>query len=126
MYECMVITYSNGMNQPGKVANRARGQLDKKNEYFAAPLHAREFVLTRRVRQFRPASACSTSILRLNLVLTYGVAYRWRSLPRVRRHRTGKSQGSSKRVLPWQATMDQIICASLSHTHYWYEVVTAC
>ena len=43
-------------------------------------------------------------------------------LPRVRRHRVSEPQGSSKRVLPWQVTMDQIICASLSHTHYWYEV----
>ena len=49
-------------------------------------------------------------------------AYRWRSLPRVRRHRANKSQGSSERVLPWQVTMDQLIFASLSHTHYWYEV----
>ena len=33
-------------------------------------------------------------------------------------------QGSSKRVLPWQVTMDKLICASLSHTHYyWYEMV---
>ena len=31
-------------------------------------------------------------------------------------------KGSSKRVLPWQVTMDQLIFASLSHTHYWYEV----
>ena len=89
------------------------------------------------------------STLRLNLVLTYGIppefrggvhmkppyaigsvpsisghaiAYRWRSLPRVRRHRASKPQGSSERVLPWQVTMDQIIFASLSHTHYWYEV----
>ena len=55
-------------------------------------------------------------------------AYRWRSLLRVRRHRgASKPQGSSERVLPWQITMDQIICASLSHTHYyWYEVVIAC
>ena len=29
------------------------------------------------------------------------VAYRWRSLPRVRRHRASKPQGSLKRVLPW-------------------------
>ena len=29
------------------------------------------------------------------------IAYRWRSLPRVRWHRTSKPQGSSKRVLPW-------------------------
>ena len=51
----------------------------------------------------------------------HAVAYRWRSLPRVRRHRASKPQGSSERVLPWQVTMDQIICASLSHTHYRYE-----
>ena len=49
-------------------------------------------------------------------------AYRWRSLPRVCRHRASKPQGSSERVLPWQITMDQLIFASLSHTHYRYEV----
>ena len=91
------------------------------------------------------SAACSFSTLRLNLVLTHmippaaasiylfkppyaivsvpslsghAIAYRWRSLPRIRRHRTSKPQGSSKRVLPWQITMDQLICASLSHTHY--------
>ena len=52
----------------------------------------------------------------------HATAYRWRSLPRVRRHRASKSQGSSERVLLWQVIMDQLICASLSHTHYWYEV----
>ena len=52
----------------------------------------------------------------------HALAYRWRSLPRVRRHRASKPQGSSQRVLPWQVTMDQLICASLSHTHYWYDV----
>ena len=52
----------------------------------------------------------------------HATAYRWRLLPRVRRHRASKPQGSSERVLPWQATMDQLICASLSHTHLWYEV----
>ena len=50
------------------------------------------------------------------------IAYRWRSLPRVRRHRASKPQGNSKPVLPWQVTIDQLLCASLSHTHYWYEV----
>ena len=52
------------------------------------------------------------------------IAYRWRSLPRFRRHRASISQGSSERVLPWQVknTMDQLICAFLSHTLYWYEV----
>ena len=84
-------------------------------------------------------------ILRLNLVLAYGVppefrggvhlfvynrhtpsghavAYRWRSLLRVRRHGASKPQGSSERVLPWQVTMNQLIFASRSHTHYWYKV----
>ena len=48
----------------------------------------------------------------------HAIVYRWRLLPRVRRHRASKSQGSSERVLPWQVPMDQLICASLSHTHY--------
>ena len=52
----------------------------------------------------------------------HAIAYRWRSLPGVRRHRASKPQGSSERVLPWRITMDQLIFASLSHTHYWYEV----
>ena len=47
----------------------------------------------------------------------HAIAYRWRSLPRVRRHRASKPQGSSERVLPWQITMDQLIWASLSHVH---------
>ena len=53
----------------------------------------------------------------------HAFAYRWRSLPRVRRHRAAsKSQGSSKRVLPRLITVDQFMCTSLSHTHYWHEV----
>ena len=52
----------------------------------------------------------------------HAIAYRWRSPPRVRRHRASKRQGSSERVLPWQIAMDQLIFASLSHTHYWYDL----
>ena len=37
-------------------------------------------------------------------------------------HRASKPQDSSERVLPWQVTTDQLICATLSHTHYCYEV----
>ena len=43
-------------------------------------------------------------------------------MPRVRRHRAGKPQDSSERALPRQVMMDQFIFASLSHTHFWYEV----
>ena len=52
----------------------------------------------------------------------FAIAYRWRSLPRVRRYRASKPQGSSERILPWQVIVDQLICASLSHTNYWYEM----
>ena len=56
----------------------------------------------------------------------HAIAYRWRLLPRVRRHRASKPRGSSERVLPWQVNIDQLIFASLSHTHYRYEVAIAC
>ena len=42
----------------------------------------------------------------------HAIAYQWCSLPRVRRHWASKPQGSSERVLPWQVTIDQLICAS--------------
>ena len=34
----------------------------------------------------------------------------------------GKPQERSNPVLPWQVTIDQLICVSLSHTHKVYEV----
>ena len=37
---CMVITYSKSKDQPGKVANPARGQLDRENEYFPVLVRA--------------------------------------------------------------------------------------
>ena len=40
MYICMVITYSKGEDQPGKVANSARGQLNRKNECSPVPVRA--------------------------------------------------------------------------------------
>ena len=50
MYVCMVIIYSEGKDQPGKVANPARGQLNREDESRLA------IDLARRVRQSRPAS----------------------------------------------------------------------
>ena len=41
MYVCMYgHTYRNGMDQPGKVANPARGQLSKENQYFPVRVRA--------------------------------------------------------------------------------------
>ena len=39
-YIHIVITYSKGKDQPGKVANPARGQLDRENEFFPVPVRA--------------------------------------------------------------------------------------
>ena len=37
---CIVITYSTSMDQPGEVANPARGQLNRKNESSPVPVRA--------------------------------------------------------------------------------------
>ena len=60
------------MDQPGKVAHPARGQLNRENEYFPVPVRAGEFGFARQVRPSRPAPACSLT-LRLNPVLTHGI-----------------------------------------------------
>ena len=40
MCVCMFITYSKSIDQPGKVANPARGQLNRKNVFFPGPVRA--------------------------------------------------------------------------------------
>ena len=37
---CMVITHSKSKDQPGKVANPARGELNRENQYFPVPVRA--------------------------------------------------------------------------------------
>ena len=56
------------MDQPGKVADPARGQLNRENKYSPVPVHSRETgsAIPSRV-------SLLISILRLNLVLTYGI-----------------------------------------------------
>ena len=137
------------MDQPGKVANPARGQLNRENniplspcvpenlvsrDVFSRPvprqpahLHTQAesgayFRDSSRVPRRRPIMKPSYAIGSVPSLSGHAIAYRWRSLSRARRHRANKPQGSSERVLPWQITMDQLIFASLSHTHYWYEV----
>ena len=75
-----------------------------------------------RVPRRRPFMKPPYAIGSVQSLSGHAIAYRWRSLPRVRRHRASKPQGCPERVLPWQVTMDQLICASLPHTHSWYEV----
>ena len=138
------------MNQPGKVANPARGQLNRENstplspcvpenlvsrDWFSRPVPRQPAHLhpqaesgaylrdSSRVLRWRPVMKPPYAIGSVPSLSGHAIAYRWRSLPRVRRHRASKPKGSSERVLPcWQITMDQLIFAFLSHTHYWYEV----
>ena len=133
-------------DQTGKVANSARGQLNRENEYFPVPVLAGEYSLARRVRPSSPTSGCLFSTLRLNLVLTHGIppdfrggvhvfiqplaigsvpslsglaiAYIWRSPPRVRRQRA-----SSLMVVPvtgaaFAGHHVPINIPIFSHTHY--------
>ena len=53
-------TYSKSMEQPGKVANPDRGQLNREETKNPVRVRAWEFGLARQVRQSRPASACSS------------------------------------------------------------------
>ena len=146
MYVCMYGHHIlQRMDQPGKVANPARGQLNRENEYYPvtcvpenlvsrggfsrpvprqpAHLHtqAESGAYLRDSSRFprqRPVTKPPYAIESVLSLSDHAIAYRWRSLPRVHRHGANKPQGSSKRVLPWQVTMDQIIFASLSYTHY--------
>ena len=128
------------MDQPGKVANPARGQLNRENniplspcvpenlvsrDEFSRPVPRQPAHLhnqaesgaylrdSSRVPRRRPFMKPPYAIGSVPSLPGHAIAYRWRSLPRVRRHRASKAQGSSKRVLPWQITMDQLIFASL-------------
>ena len=60
------------MDQSGKVAaDPARDQRMRENKYSPVSVRAREFGLARWVQPSRPASACSFSILKLNLLHTH-------------------------------------------------------
>ena len=62
------------MDQPGKVANPARDQLNRGNEYISlSPFAPENLVSQDGFSRAVPASASSFSILRLNLVLTHGI-----------------------------------------------------
>ena len=62
------------MDQPGKVANPARGQLNRENEYSPVPVRACLRIWSRETGSAVPSRvSLLISILRLNLVLTYGI-----------------------------------------------------
>ena len=146
---------SKSMDQLGKVANPARGQLNREINISLSTIapenlasrdgfgslvprqpghlhtqaesgaYLRDSSRVPRQRTFiylKPPYAIGS----VPSLSDHSIACRWRSLPRVRRPRASKPQGSSEQVLPRQVTMDQLICASLSHTHYSYEIRLLC
>ena len=136
MYVCMYAymyshTYSKIMDQPGRIANAARGQLNREFFFSLSPFTPENLVsrdgfgspVPRQPAHLRTqaeSAAASIHLLKpphaigsVPRLSGHAIAYRWRSLRRVRRHRASKLQGCSKRVLPWQVTMDQLIFASL-------------
>ena len=60
------------MDQPGKVANPARGQLNRENEFPLSP-HAPDNFVSRDGFSLPSRVSLLISLLRLNLVLTYGI-----------------------------------------------------
>ena len=66
----MVFTYNKGKDQPGKVANLSRGQLNRENYFFVCPC-SRLRIWSREKGSAVPSHvSLLISILRLNMVLT--------------------------------------------------------
>ena len=122
MYLCMVITYSKSKDQPGNVSMSpfAPENLVSRDE-FGSPVPRQPAHLHIQAESgaylrdsspefrggvhyfFKPPYAIGS----VPSLSGHAIAYRRRSLPRVHRHGASKPQGSSKRVLPWQVTMDR-------------------
>ena len=72
MYGMYGHTFSKSIDQPGKVANPARRQLNRENE-FPCPC-SRQRIWSRETGSAIPSRvSLLISIIRLNLVLTYGI-----------------------------------------------------
>ena len=70
----MVITYSKGKDQPGKVANPARGQLAEQRKWVLPCTRLRLRIWPRETGSTVSSGvSLLISMLRLNLVLTYGI-----------------------------------------------------
>ena len=57
VYVCMVITDSKSMDQPGKVADPARGQLNRENDYFPVCPRSRLRIWSRETGSAVPSRA---------------------------------------------------------------------
>ena len=73
---------------------------------FSRVLRRRAFTLPGTRYLFKPPYAIGS----VPSLSGHAIAYRWRSLPRVRRHRASILEGSSEQVLPRQVAMCVCVC----------------
>ena len=71
-------TYSKSMDQPGKVASSARGQLNREKRIFPCPRSCLRIWSHKTGSAVPSCVSLLISILRLNLVLTYGIPPKFR------------------------------------------------
>ena len=143
------------MDQPGKAANPACGHLNRENSIPLSPCVPQNLVSrdgfsrpvprqpahlhpqaesgaylrdSSRVPRRRPFMKPPYAIGSVPSLSGHAIAYRWRSLPRVPRHRASKPQGSSERLLPWQITVDQLsvgVTQEEGHTGFLIHLLSA-
>ena len=132
--------YSKSKDQPGKVANPARGQLNRENECFSLPVPRQPAHLhtqaesgaylrdSSRIPWRRPFIYLKPpyAIGSVPSLSGHATAYRRRSLPRVRRHRASCPQRSSSNgccLCRFHHGPNFVrLFFFFPHTHYWYEV----
>ena len=86
--------------------------------------YSRDFSRFRRRRPFMYPATCHR--VSPDFIGSHATAYRWRSLPRVRRHRASSSRGSSDNGCCLCITMDQLMCASHFPPHYTILLLNSC
>ena len=135
--------FQQSMDQPGNdVANTSRGQLNSENARSRRRIWSRETGSAASACSFsalrlnHQSGTCSrdsfrfprrrhsphippTDIGSVSSLPGHARAYRWRSLPRVRRHRAGRPQGSSSNGC-CLSTWTFFFAPLFSRNHYWY------
>ena len=109
-------TYSKSMDQPDKVASPAHGQLNRKNEYF--PVRPCLRVWSRETGSAVVPSRVSLliSILRLNLVLTYGIPPEFRGGVHLFIYNRHTPSGQSRVYRVTQLRTDGVHCREFAGT----------
>ena len=116
-YICMYgYTYSKSMDQPGKAASPARGQLKRKNECFPCPRSCLR-IWSRETGSAVPSRvSLLISIPRLNLVLTYGIPPEFRGGVRLFMYNRHTPSGQSRVYRVMQLHTDGVHCRESAGT----------